>query len=112
MSQAKAKHVDCPVCATRHYKELKSDIIARGKVFMCFRFDKTTPAIKQGNRELWLYRAVQRCPLCYGKGWVMPELYTAFQLKYGYETEQLEYSDLSLLRELITNYVCANDIKK
>jgi len=89
----KQERVDCPVCDNVHYRSVRG-VVERGKIFLFTRF-AGEPAIDHHRK---VRRDMMRCPLCYGKGWVYPELAVAYQLRFGDETKRIEYSDIDFLR--------------
>jgi len=49
------------------------------------------------NKHGGLTPHLMRCPLCYGKAWVIPELAAAYTLKYG--GLRAHYHEIDLLRK-------------
>lgn len=54
---------------------------------------------------------VMRCPLCYKKGRITKELYSAFFLNYGDTLDMVWYKAVNVFR-CEFNSVCANEIRE
>ena len=109
MSRRKRKKIDCPICATPFYKLLRPAIVGRGEIMIGLDYGSTKPTITHPDK---VPLETMRCPMCYGKGWIRPELDVAFRIKFGEEKQHISYQALGALRQLMTNSVCANEIRE
>lgn len=107
MSRSKQKKIACPICATPFYKLLRPAVVGRGEVMIGLDYGSNEPIITHPDK---VPLETMRCPLCYGKGWIRPELDVAFRIKFGGERHELKYVDLAALRQLMTNSVGANEM--
>lgn len=106
MSRRTEKDVTCPLCAHPFYRLTRlADV---GQILTRFRFSRSVPVIM----HYYPVATAKRCPLCYGKGWIKPELAVAYQIRFGEERESIEYGDIDHLRYQLTNSAIAYEITK
>lgn len=108
MSVRKQK-IKCPICATPFWSLLRPTIIGRGEIMIGLGVKIAQPTITHSRKS---HTEIMRCPLCYGKGWIKPELDVVFRFNFAGECDEIKYNDLTSLRLLLSNSVCANEIEK
>jgi len=87
-----AQRVTCPLCVDG-YQE--GSVLGACDMSRTRYLDMPIRVIHSKHRDVIPARL--RCPLCYGKVWVTPELAAAYTLKYG--GLRVDYHEIELLRK-------------